>query len=194
MRGLYIVPIFHSIEDMHTLAPAAVKQLKEMGWTEERYNKFLCEFWRRVEWFLREAGLFMGMIASRLHVFLDGLSRDTDSDRIQQIISVLAEDNSPMCSIALELQRLGAQVHGMDDPALIEDLASKVKDPEVDASAVLEVMKKRTQIVVDSVDSGVPEDGIGLVFIGIENRDIINSGKLQTKFNVYKPFWQSENL
>lgn len=171
MRTLYYVPMLHTPKELGGLKEKIQKiERRRYG---EQYVKTLFgeieKFWKEAGQRIVNAGLFNKEIASKTHIFIDGLPNVADN-LVEIIVSDLTKQNIPIYQIVKKLQRSGAKVHGTEDPKLLKkeyELWTKAtQEQPIDLKTAQSLLEMRDKAIAERINETVPDNEIGVLFIG----------------------------
>ncbi len=176
MRRLIHVPIVHTGADMGSLLPGAkaefLSRYTQREWQE--HIETIEQFWRN----LRERIDGFGLDYARTYVYQDGLPV---CGKELQIVTDLARRDSRNHQLILWLVDQGATLVGTEAPKLLleeyelmrnvfaaaaqERAAGKACQKEAD-----DLLKRRDAYIRKRIDATLPDDGTGLLLIGLVHR------------------------
>lgn len=189
MRVLYYVPLVYTAQEMGSLQEAVItirKRIYEEQQTKEFFEQ-VAWYWREAERRIQQAGLQRTEIASRLHIFVDGLPNSKE-EVVQKIVQELIGLDIPVYRIIEKLQARGAKVHGTEDAQLllqehqywVEIFQDRKQDPQEEQR----LLSGRDRAIARQIDTKVPEREVGLLFLGRAHNVVGELVKLSQKFKV----------
>lgn len=182
MPTLYYVPMIHTPQELGGLKNAVLAAQRKIS-GKRGLNEFLQKvehYWQQeVEQRIQHTELSQPEIASRLHIFVDGLP-DTTETLIAKIVTELTSLQVPAYLIIKTLLDNGAVLHGTENAELLlqeyrywtEISQGKKQNPEI----AEKLLRDRDQYITQRIISVVPDEELALLFIG-RNHDVI--GKLR---------------
>lgn len=175
-RKLYYIPMIHIEKELGDLQTVTT-QVRESVFGKDQaavFPKKVEEYWKLVERTLQfKTNLFQADIACKTHVFVDSLP-NTEEWLVKFILSDLIDKGFPAYQLIGELQTAGATVHGTEDPKLLvqereyqqESKNRFLQDEEIDVAKGEELLKERDDVIIKCVHEKVPENEMGIIFIG----------------------------
>jgi len=170
MRTLYHVPLVHSSEELGSLKDWALAQrIRQYGSDgAQAFTQSVHEYWQEVERRIEKKFSDVKTVKG-LHVFVDSMP-DTHDELIRRIISELAGKNISLYATVEKLMHCGAHVHATEDLSLL--LAERAYWQRVAAGQPRDLDKEaallvgRDNYIARCIDASLPQDGIGLLFLG----------------------------
>ncbi|MEW6375299.1 MAG: hypothetical protein AB1502_05840 [Thermodesulfobacteriota bacterium] len=175
MRRLKYVPIIHTGVEMGslygTLKAEYIRRYGTQRW--EEHNRIIEDFWQGIR--KKVSGLKLDYQKTRL--YQDGLPVcGKEIDLVQELVKMGSRNHQ----ILMELVGLGAKLEGTEDPKLLLEEYTYLKN----ASAGLEkqqikrrdqrlakrILQKRDLYIGQRIDQTLREGETGLLFIGITHR------------------------
>lgn len=201
-RQLIYIPILHTQHDMGSLAAEAkgayIEKLGKMLW--QHHVQAIDEMWSGI----KQRILRLKLPYKKVYIYQDGLPV---CGKERAIIDALAKQGSPNHLIVQWLVRHGATVVGTEDPQLLIQEYNYVKQilattnnrqrKELVAQyekVATELLKKRDHYIRDRINKTLPEEGIGLLFVGLLHRvDELLPSDIRVSYLIYRlPFQHSK--
>jgi len=175
MRRLKYIPIIHTGVEMgslyETLKAEYIRRYGPKRW--EEHNKIIEDFWQGI----RKKVFELDLDYQKTRLYQDGLPV---CGKEMAIIEELVKMGSHNHQILMELIQLGAKLEGTEDPNLLLEEYTYLKD----ASAHLDdpkgkskyqrlagsLLQKRDSYIGQRIDKTLQEGETGLLFIGISHR------------------------
>ena len=178
MRKLIYVPIVHTAADMGSLLSATKAEfLRKYGdreWAE--HNRTIRSFWEG----LRQRVIGLKLDYAHTHVYQDGLpvcGKELD------ITADLARQGSENHRLLLWLVDQGAHLVGTEDPQILVEEYELTREAltapegeqrkaaiETYKSKGKELLDRRDEYIRQKIDRTLPDNGTGLLFIGLLHR------------------------
>lgn len=184
MRILYYVSMIHTPQESGTLKDKMIAARRQTHGNihTKIFLKQIQSYWKEVERKIQGAGLHRPETASRLHIFIDGLPH-TDESLVKKVVEKSIGLKIPMYIIAEKLQRKGAKIHGTENVELLlqeykyqkDNLEKTMRTRKSQPQKAKKLLEDRDRAIAERIDQVVPENEIGLLFIGAAH-DVV--GKL----------------
>lgn len=173
-RKIYYIPMVHSPEELGNIGETVIRTQEQVFGKKQTAAllKEVGEYWKLVEQRVRfGAGLFRSAIASKLHIFVDGLPNGREDLVEKTVNDLVAQGEIPAYQIIGELKAAGATVHGTENMGyLLKETAywktlvarQRTSDPQFEK----ELLENRDKAIIARVHEVVPDDESAIVFIG----------------------------
>ena len=189
MPTLYYVPMVHTPQELGSLKDAIlIARTKLCG--EKATSKFLQEvedYWQEVARRIQHIGLYRPKIASRLHIFVDGLP-NTEEALVKKIVEELITQKIPVYLIIEKLRENGATICGTEDLKLLlreHRYWTEISQGKThDQTTAQELLRGRDQAIAQHINAVVPDEESGLLFIGRAHNVISKLNKLSKRFTI----------
>lgn len=193
MRKLYVVLIpVHSMAELADLGGKAYDAINEVG-ALERVEDISEKMWQGFRTHMEAEGLFDPKILPQVHVFVDGLPKTESFElkgvppeviRKAMLDTYRALPNSPMSTMVVELCDQGAKLHGTEDIGLLSRSIELLGKGGYTADELQQAVEGRNRVIADVMNAEVPEEEIGIVFLGFGHRAILNDAVLKENFEI----------
>lgn len=187
MPTLYYVPMIHTPQELGGLKNAVLATQRKIS-GEKGLNEFLQNverYWQEVERRIQHSELNRPEVASRLHIFVDGLP-DTQKPLVTKIVTELTLLQIPAYLIIKTLLENGAAIHGTENPELLlqeyrywtEVSQGRRPNPKM----AEKLLRDRDQYIAQRIVSTVPDEEFALLFIGRSHNVIGKLRQLSNRF------------
>ncbi len=192
MKALVYIPVFHTVEEMGPLDDYAGEGLEQYKEGKDWWVEKIAHLWVLIENGIRDLGLFDPKMASKLYVFLDTIRYGTDPEKLKEFLEKSSKENSPMASIALELQSQGATLSGAEDWDIMQSISDVVRrcikeEEELDIDFITSKTEARNLAIIENIDKIVPDGCMALLLLGMEHNGILEIEGLHQRFKVVTP-------
>lgn len=190
MPILYYVPVIHTPQELGSLKNAFLARRTKI-YGEKKTREHLEEierYWQEEERKIyQEAGLHRPEIASKLHIFIDGLP-NTEEVLVKKIVEELTLQKIPIYLIVKEVVENGATIYGTEDPELLlreHAYWTGIAQGKIsDLTMSQKLLRSRDQYIANRISAMVPDEESGLLFIGRAHDVICELNKLPRKFKI----------
>lgn len=176
MRTLYYVPILlHAPEEFGSLAKPLLEIAKRIRGpdAEKIYRERACQYWLEVIRRLDESGLNAPEKCRKMHIYVDGLPQAEDK-HVQKVVEQLIELKLPQYLIIQKLLGKGAIIHGTESlQLLLEEHEMWTKTAQgitPNPKRKAELLQERDEFIAKRINETLPEDGIGILFMGAAHK------------------------
>jgi len=175
MRRLKYIPIIHSGVEMGSLyGTMKAEYIRRYGVSKwQEHNRVIEDFWKGIR--KKVFGLKLDYPKTRL--YQDGLPV---CGKEMNILQELVKMGSPNHQILMELIRLGAKLEGTEDPNLLieeytclKEASAHLEDPKTKRKyqrLAGSLLRKRDSYMGQRIDKTLQEGETGLLFIGFSHR------------------------
>lgn len=177
MRILYYVSIaMHSPEELGSLAKPLLEIQKRIYGpnAEEIYREKINKYWEDIIRHLQKKELFTPEKCKKLHIYVDGLPQAEDC-HVQKVVQELIKLKLPQYIIIEELLRKGAVICGtesrellLEEHAMWKRVVEQGIDPDPKRKA--ELLQERDEFIAKRINQTLPENEIGILFIGAAHK------------------------
>jgi hypothetical protein len=175
MRGLKYIPIIHTGVEMGSmyeiLKAEHIKRYGTQKW--EEHNRIIEDFWKGI----RKKVFNLNLDYQKTRLYQDGLPV---CGKELEIVQELVKMGSRNHQILIELIQLGAKLEGTEDPKLLLEEYTYLKNASADLDIpkkkrryqrlAQSILQKRDSYIGQRIDKTLMEGETGLLFIGITHR------------------------
>lgn len=190
MRKLIVVPMVHLLEEVswrvHRLFAESFTPSKNERMTESVLKSLV----KMTRW-LFEVALKKPETLAKTHIFFDGLAQNFTDKQIRNYLERGSDLGSVAATVTLHLVRIGAKIHGTEDPQLLKEyghyqdvLVERTRKARKLRSATSPTVRDlicsrlmlqlslttRDVAIAERIDSVVADGEIGLLFIGKDHK------------------------
>ncbi|MBS3905436.1 MAG: hypothetical protein KGZ49_00245 [Syntrophaceae bacterium] len=175
MRRLKYIPIIHTGVEMGsmygTLKTEYIRRFGTQKW--EEHNRIIEDFWQGI----RKKVFELDLDYQNTRLYQDGLPVcGKELDLVQELLKMGSRNHQ----ILMKLIELGAKLEGTEDPKLLLEEYTYLKNASADLDKqqvkrryqrlAKSILQKRDSYIAQRIDKTLREGEMGLLFIGITHR------------------------